>query len=117
MTEVSSRTYLAGYVINEMERTENRDHRSSDVDSDSQAREKSYSDTGGTVTLRRGFSTPVAVTGGVGSDLDTGDVINSPLIGNIVFSPDARKIPPPIRLGFILSRAFLASLNVRGGSD
>jgi hypothetical protein len=39
------------------------------------------------------------------------------LVGNIVLSPDARKIPPPTRLGLMLSRIFLASLNVCGCSD
>ncbi|KAG6884152.1 hypothetical protein C0993_000907 [Termitomyces sp. T159_Od127] len=35
------------------------------------------------------------------------------LTGEIVFSPDARNIPPPTRLGLLFSRACFASLNVR----
>lgn len=33
---------------------------------------------------------------------------------NIVLSPDARKMPPPTRLGLLLSRALFASLNEEG---
>jgi hypothetical protein len=99
-----------------IERTENRDHRSSVVESDGQAREKSYNDIGGfagatalcTVAAGR-FEPLLATVTGVSSAI----VVDRPLVGNIVLSPDARKIPPPTRLCLVLSRAFLASLNVR----
>jgi len=46
--------------------------------------------------------------------VEPGGVISR--VGNIVFCPEARKMPPPTRLGREFSRAALASLKVRGWS-
>jgi hypothetical protein len=47
-----------------------------------------------------------------GTNFGSATVVDPFLVGNILLSPDARKIPPPTRLGLTLSRVFLASLNV-----
>lgn len=54
---------------------------------------------------------------GAGESRLDADEFSPPLVGNTVLSPEARNIPPPTRLVFTLSRACLASLKVRGGSD
>lgn len=65
---------------------------------------------------RLAANSPLCVADGGGADAACGASSRS---GKIVCCPDARKMPPPVRLGLAVSRACFASLKDAGfaGAD